>query len=687
MDAIRHPDSDYSVTVPEAAALEDWTREYGYRYFGRLAVKSPDGQLRVPIPALSPTAKERWLQQKSAAPAKQSEPVADAEGQFTLLPEIEGDKQKLSLLGISGKKADRALSLLCGLQPLINGDFAARGYRHKAELKKLTARNFNLSVRRIEDLLARYKENEDPSVFVRKTPGPAKGIYSSLHPSTRTLIQALWLEGHTKAQICREVEGYIPFKAKSPGCRYNFEYKAPSRATVEREIERYSALIQAGREGQDARKTACGHIERSYLDLAPLERVESDEVKLNLFAYDPRRPVNRKGEPWIRRYWLLTFYDARSIYPLVWTLCEGSEHELRRGIALEDEINLFVALVREFGVPSSIHSDRGRFRGREWGGEPYQQRIEKQFAPVNGILQRVGQLAGLPDGIRHNMPRVHNPRGTRLERFHRWPADWFRGKPGWIATIKERKEGLMPRGDADVERHKLWCLGKLPPGEGSPLWTRDEVLAEVGKMMEAWRDHNSEGTDMCGMTPRAVFVQCSPASGFPRISEEQLAFATAQHFENEHIEIGGIIELRDGTRYSHPLLAGLAGQKREVVRLRHDHSFITVLPAAKGDPTITAPRCKRVGMKDPDELARQMELQNRLEKLAGEVVRPLIYEPGAEFVEASKSADVIHPSEFMAAQEAPEPEPLDFSEISSPEWQSEGKGPRPKPWDFADLET
>ena len=140
------------------------------------------------------------------------------------------------------------------------------------------------------------------------------------------------------------------------------------------------------------------------------------------------------------------------------------------------------------------------------------------------------------------MPRVHNPRGTRLERFHRWVADWFRGKPGWIgANTRERK---MTHGDEDAEKHKRWCVGKLAPGEPSPLLTRDEVLAEVNKMMEAWREHNSEGTDMCGLTPRAVFVQCAPPSGFPRISEEQLAFATAQHFENEHIETGGIIELR-----------------------------------------------------------------------------------------------------------------------------------------------
>jgi hypothetical protein len=375
------------------------------------------------------------------------------------------------------------------------------------------------------------------------------------------------------------------------------------------------------------------------------------------------------------------------MYPLVWMLCEGSEYELRRGIALEDELDLFVALVRSFGVPKAIHSDRGRFRGKVWGGEPYQQRIDKEFAPADGILQRVGQLAGYENGIRHGMPRAHNPRGTRLERFHGWVADWFRGKPGWIgANTAERK---MTRGDEDAELHKRWCVGKLAPGARSPLLTRDELLAEVNSMMETWRQHNSEGTDMHGLTPHAVFVQCAPASGFPRISEEQLALATARHFENERIETGGIVQLPDGSRYSHPLLILLAGQKREVVRLRHDHSFVIVLSGQKGE-IIRAARRAPVGANDPGNLTRKIELQNRVLKDAGNMVRPLEYQPGSQFaaVESGppKAADMIQPSEFVAAQEPP---PLDPSrEIGSVEFMMErGRYKRwVKPLDFADLE-
>ncbi len=593
--------------------------------------------------------------------------------------------QQPSLFSKEEKSA--SFSKLDTIQWALNGDYLLSG-ETKTFNRELVRSQRGVAPRTQQFWEHQYRK-KGLSGLVNRRPGPPKGTGSKLDTSMRGFIQLRWSEGLTPTQICRELSTYLAPKHASEAWRSTHRRSVVSDTTVKRFIYSLDEIDDALREGPDALKAACGHIDRSYLDLAPLERVESDECKLNLFAYDPRRPVNRAGKPWIRRYWLLTFYDTRSMFPLVWNLCEGSEYELRHGIAVEDEINLFVALIQKFGIPRAIQSDRGRFRGKDWGGEPYQQHIDKEFAPANGILQRVGQLAGYPEGIRHDMPRVHNPRGTRLERFHRWVADWFRGKPGWIgANTRERK---MTRGDADAERHKLWCVGELAPGEPSPLLTRDEILVEVNKMMEAWRDHNSEGTDMCGLTPRAVFTQCSPQSGFPQLSEDDLAFATAQHFENERIEIGGIIELRKGERYFHPLLIPLAGQKREVVRLRNDHSFITVLPASKGEETIVAPRRARVGMNEPDELSRAMELQNRLHKLAGEFTTPLEYDPGAQFPDAEpkseppKPAEVMQPSESIAAQEAP---PLDHPETSSVEYLMEHDRykSRVKPMTFADLE-
>ncbi len=635
-------------------------------------------------------AQERW--RKKLLESADSRKAEATPAQFSLLPRTEVDNQ-IEALKLPRSERDVILRRFRIVTLFLNCNWKAQGYSSKGEFLKAIARQNETSERSIQRWVLTWKQRENMNDLADALPGPMPGTGTVLDADMRGHLHDCYLIRNLNPSQCyRSLISYLNEKQNSPGCRVAHLYLIPSRATVERFLRSLDSIDKAAREGPDALKAACGHIDRSYLDLASLERVESDECKLNLFSFDPHRPVNRRGEPWIRRYWLLTFYDARSMYPLVWNLCEGSEYELRHGIAVGDEINLFVTLVRGYGIPAAIHSDRGRFRGRVWGGEPYQQRIDKEFAPANGIFQRVGQLVGFPEGIRHDMPRVHNPRGTRLERFHRWVADWFRGKPGWTgANTRERK---MMRRNADeyAEKHKRWCVGKVAPGEPSPLLTRDEVLAEVNKMMESWREHNSEGTDMHGLTPRAVFVQCGPACGFPRISEEQLALATAQHFENERIETGGIIELRDGSRYSHPLLIPLAGQKREVVRLRHDHSFVTVLPAQKGDESISAPRRVRVGMKDPDELARQMELQNRVNKLAGATVKPLEYDPGSQFedsiskTEPTKGVQIIRPSEFVTGQEPPPIAP--GCEIGSVEFMMENDRykSRVKPLDFADLE-
>jgi hypothetical protein len=119
-----------------------------------------------------------------------------------------------------------------------------------------------------------------------------------------------------------------------------------------------------------------------------------------------------------------------------------------------------------------------------------------------------------------------------------------------------------------------------------------------------------------------------------------------------------------------------------------------VLPTAKGEEAIIAKRRARVGVNDPDELSRQIELQARLRKLAGAMVKPLEYDPGAQFPDAEpkseppKSADVIHPSEFMAAQQAPPVAP-EHTEISSTEFLMEHdryKSRVKQPMTFADLE-
>ena len=339
----------------------------------------------------------------------------------------------------------------------------------------------------------------------------------------------------------------------------------------------------------------------------------------------------------------------------------------------QEEINLLCRLIREFGVPGLINSDRGRFCGRTFGRRYLNRDRAEMYPERDGILDQLE--------IGRNHPREHNPRGNRIERFHLELANWARTLPGWCG--RNTKQRRMTDADPRVALHKQW----VRTGQGEPpLLSRDQLLERFNQFMAEFRQRPSDGNDMDGFAPEAVLRQNAPAGGFRRISDEELGWKTAEHF-SVLINKGGIVQLRDGKRYSDPRLLLIQGEHREAVRLRHDHEQISVLPSAKGEAAIIAKRRARVGVNDPDQLASAMELQNRLRKLAGEMTKPMEYDPGSHFVEAPKASQVIHPSEFMAAQEAPEPEPMDFPETGSAEWQSEGKGPRPKPWDFADLES
>ena len=97
------------------------------------------------------------------------------------------------------------------------------------------------------------------------------------------------------------------------------------------------------------------------------------------------------------------------------------------------------------------------------------------------------------------------------------------------------------------------------------------------------------------------------------------------------IRKGGVVGLGDGRRYSDPQLLLIQGEHREVVRLRHDHEQISVLPSAKGEEVIIAKRRTRVSCSDADELARQMQLQQRVRRIVGETVRPLEYDPNYQY--------------------------------------------------------
>ncbi len=667
MDAIRHPGLKEAPQAPwltpsQVMNFEGVSRREVYRCMKpgdpRFLVSKDreDGPGRLINPrTMSPDAQDRWRQV-----LMRNAPRSDADSaQLGLLPQTEIDS-KIAALSLSRSETDVVLRRYRLVDLCLNHNWKTEGYASKGEFLTVLAERNQTSKRSIERWVLAWKQRENLLDLVADRPGPAPGTGRLLDADMRAHLIDCWrIKKLTLRQCYRSLKNYLEIKQNSAGCRVDYFYAIPSRTTVERFIRSLSALDDAARQGADAMKAACGHIDRTFRGVPSLGRVDVDEWIVDALAYDPRH-ASRVG-----RYYLLTFLDERSIYPLVWSLVEQPNEQ--------EEINLLCRLIRGFGVPGLINSDCGRFRGRTFGGRFLNRDRAEMYKERDGILDRLD--------IGRNGPREHNPRGNRLERFHLELANWARTLPGWCGS--DTKQRRMTDADARVALHKQW----VRTGQGEPpLLSRDQLLERFNQFMAEFRQRPSDGNDMDGFAPEAVLRQNAPAGGFRRISDEELGWKTAEHF-SVLINKGGIVQLRDGKRYSDPRLLLIQGEHREAVRLRHDHEQISVLPSAKGEAAIIAKRRARVGVNDPDQLASAMELQNRLRKLAGEMTKPMEYDPGSHFVEAPKASQVIHPSEFMAAQEAPEPEPMDFPETGSAEWQSEGKGPRPKPWDFADLES
>jgi hypothetical protein len=508
------------------------------------------------------------------------------------------------------------------LRVAMNGDFRAAGYERRELFINAQAKQYQVSgrsiyrwARRVREALGESgvidfedvrKDHKALLALLDKVPGPSHSDPVCLQDWQKYEIQYSYTVLKLKPkQIYRELIRRTHEKANSDGWRNEDHYEFPTYRAVLKYIKRLSPLAHAARHGEEALKEACGYVDRSYQDLRSLERVETDEWKCDFLAYHPVHPKI------VKRWWLLTFYDERSMYPLCWKLVSGSEYELRRGISENDEIELLVSLVRDYGVPGAIHSDHGRFRGGTFGGRANPSpTVSCKFQNLYGILDRMG--------IRKSEPREKNPKGNRLERFHRWLADCSRTIPGWIGANTDERE--MSPGDAQLAEHQRWLQGHQ---RETPLLSIDQALLKINQWMESWRDHESGGTDMRGLSPRAMFNHNIPPEGFRKLTEEEIAWHTAEHFPNRLIEGGGIVTLPDGSRYSAPELVLIQGERREAVRLRDDHSKISVLPAVKGESVIVAARRKRVGTHDEENLARQMELKARLLQLAGKMIEPM----------------------------------------------------------------
>lgn len=643
------------------------------KYLASALVPQPNGRLERRINPLSmtPMAQERWRTHELAKLApKPPANIPNEHGQLSLLPRTKLDDEFAALHHLPESMREVVKVRLSVTSQIQNFNWKAANFQSKRAFLNHLAEVNHMSARSIQRLAKNHRESGSLMSLVPEIRGPERYTGSHLDADMRAHLQRAYVfEKMTVKQCYDSLIRYLTEKQNSPGCRASHLYKIPKYWTIARFIRSLGPLEIASRKGPETLKAACGYIDRTYRDLASLGRVEVDEWKCDFFAYDAKRPKN------VRRWWLMIFYDAKSMFPLVGKLVTGSEHSPAHGIREADEIEILVRLLKEYGVPGGIYSDHGRFRGKTFGGHA---RRSEMF---DGILDRLG--------IRKIEPREKNPRGSRLERFHRYLADQARTVPGWIGANDKQRE--MTRGDEQKALHERWTKGD-PDVPRTPLLSNVEAMQKIEEWMNAWRDHDSEGTDMNGLSPRAVFAHGTPEGGFTKISDERIDWETAEHIPGELVETGGIIELRDGKRYSHPLLLTIQGERREVVRKRDDHSQIWVLPAAKGDETIIALRREPVGLNNPDNLARQMALQKRVQSLVGRTLKPL----------------ALIPEGFAPLEEAAAPPPAPHQEISGPEylieWRKSNARPKytnedadkilgalnderkVKPVDFADLD-
>lgn len=589
------------ITDAQAQQLEGIKRRCFFNWLsaGRLR-RLEDGS--IDPSSLSMAAREKLLRQSLAAAAPGHPEIALQRDLFL--------RSAIAALKIPELQKPTVQARLDLVQRCINGNWRKLGYRRKRDFVYAEADAAKISGRQLERLIQRFKptvspdnRDGDPSVLCNRKPGPVERDPSAIEDWMALYLNNWYVNGKLTMRQCYE-KLMDEREQRQAAWTVRDLYPAPTYSTVCRFLRRRNPIDQAARMGPDAVKTSLGYLDRRYDDIHSLGRIEVDEWITDALAYDPKNATR------VGRSYLLTLFDARSLYPLTWALVEKSKSPDSDKKRLEQvEMDLFTDCLRLYGVPGQLHSDRGRFRGGVFGSG--------YFIPGSRPSEAAGALSGL--GIKRNMPREHNPRGTRLERFHKELATFARTLPGWVGSdVKQRR---MTPGDRQQAEHNLWVRGKAP---ATPLLSRDQLLEEIGEFMITWRERPSLGTDMNGLSPSRVFEDSKPVidgkPGFRQVSEAEIAWHTARHFQDETIETGGIITLPDGKRYSNPELLLIQGQSREVVRLRDDPSFISVLPARKGETHIIASLRSRVGnavgdsIDAKDALTRAHAEQGRVKK-------------------------------------------------------------------------
>lgn len=586
------------------------------------------------VPSIDHDAQTRWKQQASGHNLPEespSDPASTPAPQMELpIPHTETEKVFAAVLAELVKtdpfQAPCIRERFHAIQPLLNHDWRAAGYKTLSDYERHVAAQLDRSVKTLRRLRRTYLDTEAQagtkaailSLGIDK-PGPDAGYGSLLTPDIRARIAELWCGSGpeckrlTRRQIYRDIMNYVQEKAQALGGEHLYSYVIRSQEGAGPKNPLFYSIIRfinappprglggdlnPQRNGPEAAKAAAGYIDRKYDEYAG-DAWCMDEWEIDGAFYDDENRsqlINYgRGNPIAH---VLTVLDERTTYII--------DYLVTWAISLEEGVFILAErVIRNHFLPLRVVADRaGRFRalvrghivvGRDGG------LVEKLAGPLGDL------------GVKPRGSEKHNPRANRLERMQGLYAARARD---FGVSWKPPMKGHEPRElDDRVKRHlREHCKYGIV---GPQLMSIQEAEGKIAQWVEEINLAETRARGCQGLTRLAAWRQFQPpieeiARRKPTQAEIDLAFAERAE---RTVLPGGIIQLADGARYSAELLAGYVGEILPVLRYRRDP--LTLIVSPPGEPSFQAERRAVVGTQDEELLAREIAKQERIRKALG----------------------------------------------------------------------
>jgi hypothetical protein len=534
------------------------------------------------------------LSERDRAAAREVPP----ENQLSLLPQTALDKKIAeATLELTKSESDFALRWLRIVEPCANHTWKALGYSSQDKYLEIIAKREGISRRTIQRKVSAFKKSGDVRDLVNERRGPERGAHTILDADMQAhLTDCYAAKKLTIIQCFESLTRYLSTKQNSPGCRVAHFYRLPSYSTVRLYLRSLDAVHQAERQGPEAMKAVAGYIGRHYLDLKAGDAWCIDEWQCDgLFYLEEKRTV-------VERPYIITVLDQRSRRVMNWTLTLS----LNSGVVLD----LLEETIRRYWKPLRLISDKGGHFRVMLRGHWKKAGIgshEELMKPARGALELLG--------VEFVTSRKEkNPRANRIERLHGIYAQLARRDFGlsWCgANIQERKQTGI---DDCVSRHKdLYCTGKAlaPGGRFSELFSLSELAGIIEKWPMEINCKPSDANSLDGLAPEACWNEnIPPATEIEgrRPDEQILSLAFAETFPESVIYDGGLIKIGAAfakDRYRSTELILRKGERCEVRRLRHDHSFVYAI--LQDGKQVRVPRLVPIGVNDPEGLREASE--------------------------------------------------------------------------------